>query len=125
MILKRFRLNHLNRKINDVYGAIVAQSRHAAFYIGYGVPDTMDGRFYPIVLHMVLLLARFDREGAIHARTWPGPVRSFLRDLDANLQEMGVGNLAVSERNAAVCRSVLWKTGRLSRRSRCPGRART
>ena len=45
MILKRFRLNPRNRKIDDLYGAIVAQSRRAAFYIGYGVPDTVDGQF--------------------------------------------------------------------------------
>jgi hypothetical protein len=63
MILKRFRLNPRNRKIDDLYGAIVAQSRRAAFYIGYGVPDTLDGRFDLIVLHMVLLLARLDCEG--------------------------------------------------------------
>jgi len=31
MILKRFRLNRHHRKIDDFYGAIVAQSRRAAF----------------------------------------------------------------------------------------------
>ena len=41
MIPKRFRLNLHSRKIDDLYGAIVAQSRRAAFYIGYGVPDTI------------------------------------------------------------------------------------
>jgi hypothetical protein len=71
MILKRFRLSLGNRKIDDLYGAIVAQSRRAAFYIGYGVPDTVDGRFDLVVLHMVLLLARFagGRPCAILART--------------------------------------------------------
>ena len=73
MILKRFRLNLRSRKIDELYGAIVAQSRRAAFYIGYGVPDTIEGRFDLIVLHVVLLLARLDRGGpsarAISART--------------------------------------------------------
>jgi cytochrome b pre-mRNA-processing protein 3 len=64
MIFKRFRLNPGHRKIDDLYGAIVAQSRRAAFYIGYGVPDTVDGRFDLIVLHMVLLLAHIDRAGS-------------------------------------------------------------
>ena len=63
MILKRFRLNPRSRKIDELYGAIVAQSRRAAFYIGYGVPDTIEGRFDLIVLHVVLLLARLDRGG--------------------------------------------------------------
>ena len=48
MILKRFRLNRHHRKIDDFYGAIVAQSRRAAFYIGYGVRDTMEGASTPL-----------------------------------------------------------------------------
>src|SRR5262249_49455263 len=53
------------------------------------------GRFEMIVLHAVLLLRRLDAE--------PGPVRQlgqaifdrFCSDMDANLREMGVGDLAV------------------------------
>lgn len=98
MILKRFRLNPRNRKIDDLYGAIVAQSRRAAFYIGYGVPDTLDGRFDLIVLHMVLLLARLDCEGPSARDLGQNLFDHFCRDLDANLREMGVGDLAVPKR---------------------------
>ena len=98
MILKHFRLNRHHRKIDDFYGAIVAQSRRAAFYIGYGVPDTMDGRFDLIVLHMVLLLARLDREGPAARDLGQNLFDHFCRDLDANLREMGVGDLAVPKR---------------------------
>src|ERR1700740_2313654 len=98
MILKRFRLSPGNRKIDDLYGAIVAQSRRAAFYIGYGVPDTIDGRFDLIVLHMVLLLARLDRGGLPARDLGQGLFDLFCRDLDANLREMGVGDLAVPKR---------------------------
>ena len=98
MILKRFRLSPGKRKIDDLYGAIVAQSRHAAFYIGYGVPDTIDGRFDLIVLHMVLLLARLDRGGPSARDLGQSLFDRFCRDLDANLREMGVGDLAVPKR---------------------------
>ena len=98
MILKRFRLNPRNRKIDDLYGAIVAQSRHAAFYVGYGIPDTVDGRFDLIVLHMVLRLARLDREGSSARDSGQNLFDHFCRDLDANLREMGVGDLAVPKR---------------------------
>ena len=98
MIVKRFRLNRHHRKIDDFYGAIVAQSRRAAFYIGYGVPDTMDGRFDLIVLHMVLLLARLDRQGPAARDLGQNLFDHFCRDLDANLREMGVGDLAVPKR---------------------------
>src|SRR5262249_5531262 len=72
MILKHFRLSPRNHKIDDLYGAIVAQSRCAAFYTGYGVPDTVDGRFDLIVLHIVVLLAD------VGPRCWPEPIRSVL-----------------------------------------------
>jgi cytochrome b pre-mRNA-processing protein 3 len=98
MILKRFRLNRPNRKIDDLYGAIVAQSRRSAFYVGYGVPDTIDGRFDLIVLHMVLLPARLDREGPSARDLGQNLFDHFCRDLDANLREMGVGDLAVPKR---------------------------
>jgi hypothetical protein len=98
MIFKRFRLNSRNRKIDDLYGAIVAQSRRAAFYTGYGVPDTMEGRFDVIVLHIVVLLARLDRLGPSARGIGQKLFDLFCRDLDANLREMGVGDLAVPKR---------------------------
>ena len=98
MILKRFRLNPRSRKIDDLYGAIVAQSRCAAFYTGYGVADTMDGRFDLIVLHIVVLLARLDRAGPSARGVGQSLFDLFCRDLDANLREMGVGDLAVPKR---------------------------
>src|SRR5438270_6279028 len=64
MILKRFFQSPEDRTIRDLYGAIVAQARSLAFYTSYGVPDTVQGRFDLIVLHLVLLLARLDREAA-------------------------------------------------------------
>ena len=98
MILKRFRLNPRNRKINDLYGAIVAQSRCVAFYTNYGVPDTIEGRFDLIVLHIAVLLARLDCAGPSARHIGQTLFDLFCRDLDANLREMGVGDLAVPKR---------------------------
>jgi len=98
MILKHFRLSPRNHKIDDLYGAIVAQSRCAAFYTGYGVPDTVDGRFDLIVLHIVVLLACLDRGGTSARGVGQSLFDRFCHDLDANLREMGVGDLAVPKR---------------------------
>jgi len=94
MILPAFRRVRQNRKIHALYGAIVAQARLPAFYTAFGVPDTVEGRFELIVLHVVLLLNRFGRDDAAV------PIGQqlfdvFCRDLDHNLREMGVGDLAV------------------------------
>jgi cytochrome b pre-mRNA-processing protein 3 len=95
MILERFRPRSRERTIRDLYGAIVAQARSASFYAGYGVPDTVQGRFELIVLHLVLLLARFGREDGAGRDLGQELFDVFCRDLDANLREMGVGDLAV------------------------------
>ena len=106
MILAAFRRARNNHNIQSLYGAIVAQARSPAFYTLYGVEDTVEGRFELIVLHLVLLLRRLARrEGANASAQHPfDPALgqplfdAFCRDLDDNLREMGVGDLAVPRR---------------------------
>lgn len=101
MILGAFRLTHHNRNIHALYGAIVAQARSPAFYGALGVPDTVEGRFELIVLHLVLVLARLasgdDGTRGAKANRAAGQqlFDAFCRDLDHNLREMGTGDLAV------------------------------
>ncbi len=98
MILWRFRPRSEDRSIRELYGAIVAQARLPVFYKSYGVPDTVEGRFDLIVLHIVLVLAGLggnaDSERGIGQKLFD----VFCRDLDGNLREMGVGDLAVPKR---------------------------
>jgi len=93
MILGSFlKVSHRD-SIRDLYGMIVAQARLPTFYEAYGVPDTVEGRFDLIVLHLVLVLARLN-----DAEQGQRLFDAFCRDLDANLREMGVGDLAVPKR---------------------------
>ena len=116
MILARFRRNSQAPTIHALYGAIVAQARSVTFYADYRVPDTVEGRFDLIVLHLVLLLNRLGRraEGGrglgqellgqeLLGQELLGQelFDAFCRDLDANLREMGVGDLAVPKRMQA------------------------
>lgn len=94
MILTAFQRAHQNRNIHALYGVIVAQARSPAFYTAYGVADTVEGRFELIVLHLVLLLERLGRDEAA-ASVGQQLFDVFCRDLDDNLREMGVGDLAV------------------------------
>ena len=102
MILNLFRRTPRNGTIAALYGVIVAQARKPAFYREFGVPDTANGRLEMIILHAVLVLSRLEAEG--------GPVRSlgqalfdhFCADIDANLREMGVGDMAVPRKMKAI-----------------------
>jgi cytochrome b pre-mRNA-processing protein 3 len=105
MILGAFRRGGPSRNIHGLYGAIVAQARSPLFYTHYGVSDSVEGRFELIVLHLVLVLRRLGAEEAAASERRPslGPGSAvgqrlfdvFCRDLDDNLREMGVGDLAV------------------------------
>jgi cytochrome b pre-mRNA-processing protein 3 len=108
MILRAFRRGDPNRNVHGLYGVIVAQARSPAFYTHYGVSDSVEGRFELIVLHLVLVLRRLGAKGAAASERGPslGPGSAvgqrlfdvFCRDLDDNLREMGVGDLAVPRR---------------------------
>jgi cytochrome b pre-mRNA-processing protein 3 len=100
MILRPFQRSPNNCSIAALYGMIVAQARSVAFYADYGVPDTLEGRFDLVVLHLVLLLRRLARNGgpAVEGAGRDLGQRlfdAFCRDLDDNLREMGIGDLAV------------------------------
>jgi cytochrome b pre-mRNA-processing protein 3 len=65
-----------------------------------GVPDTVDGRFDLLVLHLWMVLRRLRPvEGG--AALCQALFDRFCGDMDANLREMGVGDLAVPKRMQA------------------------
>jgi cytochrome b pre-mRNA-processing protein 3 len=74
---------------------IVAQARSPFFYRDFGIPDTVNGRFDMIVLHAALFLNRIEGEAGGIKLLGQGVFDAFCRDMDDNLREMGVGDLAV------------------------------
>jgi cytochrome b pre-mRNA-processing protein 3 len=102
MIFRLFRRDPQTPTIAALYGAIVAQARHPEFYLAYGVPDTPEGRFDMIVLHLALVcrrLGRAERSDQASARALSQAVFDmFCRDMDHNLREMGVTDLGVPKK---------------------------
>jgi cytochrome b pre-mRNA-processing protein 3 len=90
---------------DNLYRAIVEQARQPAFYSECGVPDTPDGRYDMIVAHVVLVLRRLRRA---HSETKDVAQALFdlmFADMDQNLREMGVGDLAVGKRVKAMAKA--------------------
>lgn len=92
-----------NRKKSETalyaaYNVIVAQARHTVFYTDYRVPDTTEGRFENIVLHMFLLLHRLKPEAEGVRAFGQGVFDLFFLDMDRSLREAGVGDLTVPKR---------------------------
>jgi len=89
------RLGNRRQTARSLYGSIVTQARSGVFYARWGVPDTAEGRFEMIVLHLVLVLRRLAREGRQGGQLARALTETFVVDLDDTLREMTVGDLAV------------------------------
>jgi cytochrome b pre-mRNA-processing protein 3 len=85
-----------------LYGAAVAAARERYFYATLGVPDSLDGRFDMVGLHAALLIR------GLRLCPEPGPALAqavfdaMFSDMDRNLREMGVSDLAVGKRVRAM-----------------------
>jgi len=92
-------LNRLFRKgpspERRLYEAIVAAARHPFPYAEWGVPDSLDGRFDMISLHLFLVLDRLKGEAQEFRQAL---VDEFFLDMDRSLREMGVGDLSVGKK---------------------------
>ncbi|WP_375413137.1 ubiquinol-cytochrome C chaperone family protein [uncultured Bradyrhizobium sp.] len=83
--------------IEAIYGMIVAQAREPLFYEVMGVPDTVNGRFDMVLLHLWMVLRRLrpiERGAALSQALFD----QFCADMDGNLRELGVGDLTVPKR---------------------------
>ena len=85
----------LRRTARSLYGSIVTQARGRAAYERWGVPDTPEGRFEMIVLHLALILRRLSHAGAPGRSLGQALTEVFVVDVDDTLREMSVGDLAV------------------------------
>jgi len=90
----------LRGTIEAIYGMIVTQAREPSFYRDLAVPDTVNGRFDLLLLHLWLVLRRLTSvEGG--AALSQGLFDHFCNDMDDNLREMGVSDLKVPKRMRA------------------------
>jgi cytochrome b pre-mRNA-processing protein 3 len=87
--------------IETIYGMIVTQAREPLFYRDLAVPDTVNGRFDLLVMHLWIVLRRLrGTEGG--AELSQALFDCFCADMDANLREMGVGDLTVPKRMRSI-----------------------
>ena len=80
---------------HNLYGSIVALSRSAPIYATLQVPDTVEGRFEILVLHMFACLERLNGKAPALAQDI---VDMFFADMDTSSRELGVGDMAVPKK---------------------------
>ena len=94
MILSRW----LSPRPNDVatlYGEIVAAARQPQFYRDWAIPDTIDGRFDMLVLHLAMVIARLKD---VDQETRQKLIDQFCVDMDDNLREQGASDVSVGKK---------------------------
>lgn len=120
MILSILRKDPRREAAEALYTTVAEAARRPAFFVDWGVPDTAEGRFEVLALHMILLLDRLAADGPAAAKLAEMTSETYFEALDAGLRELGVGDLSVGRRIRTMAESYIGraKTYRVALASR-------
>lgn len=93
-----------------LYAAAVEQARAPFLYARLGVPDTVEGRFEMICLHVWLVMRRL-RESEPARAVSQHLCDAMFQNLDDSLRELGVGDLQVARRIRALAENFYGRIG--------------
>jgi cytochrome b pre-mRNA-processing protein 3 len=93
-----FRRNRHRAQAHATYVSIVERAREPEFFLRLDVPDTLDGRFEMIALHMFLVLNRLKAEHEATSEFAQALFDAMFADLDRSLREMGATDIGVGRR---------------------------
>lgn len=90
------RKNPYAQPAKAVYAQILDAAREPEFYSDYSVPDTFDGRFDLLLLHVFCVLNRMLEQGEEAAEAFNQALFDVtFADMDQTLREMGIGDMGV------------------------------
>ena len=87
-----------SRRAQELYGSVVTAARQPFFYKDMGVPDTPEGRFELVSLHLFLALESLNQQRSAELDLTQRTIEAFVTDMDDCMREMGVGDLAVPKK---------------------------
>ncbi|MBP7253607.1 MAG: ubiquinol-cytochrome C chaperone family protein [Alphaproteobacteria bacterium] len=89
-------------EVGALYRTVADHARQPIFYLAGGVPDSLDGRFDLLSLHLILLMRRLRGHGREGHAMQQALFDLLAADMDRNLREMGVGDTGISRRVKAM-----------------------
>lgn len=92
------RFSKRDRLAAQVYADCVAVARDPSHFRDGQVPDSVDGRFDLLALHLFIVIHRLRGAGAAGEALTQSLIDCFVRDMDQNLREMGAGDIGVARR---------------------------
>ncbi|MFZ5609754.1 MAG: ubiquinol-cytochrome C chaperone family protein [Pseudomonadota bacterium] len=81
----------------QLYSSAAAQARAPALYLRFAIPDTLDGRFDALALHVALLVRALEAADGRAAALAVRVEEALVRDLDRTVRELGVGDMGVGK----------------------------
>lgn len=86
------------RTAHEIYVKAAEASRQPLFYAQYDVPDTVEGRYDMLSIHIILLLRTLKTKKQETAKLAQLVFDVMFRNVDDTLREMGVGDLKVGKK---------------------------
>lgn len=80
----------------NLYWELVTLSRNPKLYQKFSIPDTLDGRFDCLMLHLFLVINRLQTLSEDNIAEYL--LKFFIKDMDRSLRETGVGDPAISRK---------------------------
>ena len=105
MLQNLFGVSPVKRAAESLYASAVQAARNSVLYTDYGVPDSVDGRFEMISLHVYVLLRRLKSVGPEGKTLSQTLFDRMFDDMDRTLREMGAGDLGVGRRVKEMARA--------------------
>lgn len=106
MLDRLFRGRRESIAVAEFFSRIVEQAREPAFYRDLGVPDSLDGRFDMVALHVFLVMRRLKGQGAVAAKRSRRLYEVMIDDFERSLMEMGVGDTGIGRRVKTMARGM-------------------
>lgn len=115
MILSLFKKNPQLDNAVSLYRTAVDKARMPVFYEHWQVPDSFEGRFEMVTLHVYLIIRRLKQgdEGSKAGREAVSQhlFDSMFRNMDDTLREMGVGDLSVARKVRVMAEAFYGRAG--------------
>jgi cytochrome b pre-mRNA-processing protein 3 len=115
MFLKKlFQEPKLKTDARTLYESAVLQARTPTFYADHHVPDTVDGRFDMIILHVWLVLRHLKTASSGHQKEMQKLGQAIfdvmIRDFDRNVREIGISDVRVGKQMKAMGKAFYGRT---------------
>ena len=85
-----------------LYAAAVEQARQPALYRQFGTPDTVEGRFEQVAIHVYLILRRLKNDAPGADKVAQKLFDVMFQNFDDSLRELGVGDMSIGRKIRAL-----------------------